>query len=584
MDENIKKKNYQFSKIKENLSLLSSLEVLKNKENLFRKFNLINKKAESRELQLVVLGQFKRGKTTLINALIGSHLLPTSVIPLTSIVTILKYGDKPKAYVIFLDGNKKEINISKLEGYIAEEKNPKNERKVDKVIIEYPSLYLKNGIQIIDTPGVGSVYEHNTDIAYRFVPQADAGIFVITADPPISASELSFLTSIKDYLGKILFVQNKIDQVGVDEHKKSLEFTQRIIEENIKVKNLTFYPLSSKLALDGKVNKDNNKLQESHFLEFEKALTYFLKKEKSQVLVKSISTKLLYLINEINLIIQLEKKAVQTPYAILKEKIASFEKELVNIRQQKEDADFILQGQMEKLVKETLIEDIEILKEKETPILLKELEIFYKKNVKFNGKELANKFNLFLEQSIKQIFRTWRKVEETKLQQSLQSILDRFSKETNSSIQEVIDLSANLFDLHIEKFEAVTELAKEQEFRFSFDEFKVDIEIFIPVVSRLPKFLSHGLLYKNARERAEQELDQHCGRVRYDFHQRIIKSINEYRNILDEALEETINEINTAMKNGLKQKEKGKEEEKIALTKLQEQEEILVKAKKMIIK
>jgi GTPase Era involved in 16S rRNA processing len=576
--------NDQFSKIENSLSLLNSLEVLKNNQNLLLKFNLINNKAKDKELQLVVLGQFKRGKTTLINALIGSNLLPTSAIPLTSVVTILKYGDKPKAYVNFLDGNKKEINISELEEYIAEEKNPKNKKKVDRVIIEYPSLYLKDGVQIIDTPGVGSVYEHNTDIAYKFVPQADAGIFVVTADPPISASELSFLTSIKDYLSKILFVQNKIDQVGVDEHKQSLVFTKRVIEANVKVKNLTFYPLSSKLALDGKVNKDNNKLQESHFLGFEKALTYFLKKEKSQVLVKSISSKLLYLINEINLIIQLEKKAVQIPFAILKEKIGSFEKELINIRQQKEDADFILQGQMEKLVKETLIEDIEILKEKEAPILLKDLEIFYKNNLKLNGKDLANKFNLFLEQSIKQIFRVWRKAEETKLQQSLQSILDRFSKETNSSIQKVVDLSANLFDLHKEKFEAGTELAKEQEFRFSYDEFKVDIEIFTPVVSRLPKFLSHGLLYKNAQERAEEELDQHCGRVRYDFHQRIIKSINDYRNILDEALEETINEINTAMKNGLKQKEKGKEEEKSSLIKIQKQEEILTTAKEMIIK
>lgn len=572
----------RFSKIEEGLFLLNSLEVLNNNQNLLSKSNLIKDKIKGKELQLVVLGQFKRGKTTLINALIGSNLLPTSVIPLTSVVTILKYGNKPKAYITFFDGNKKEISISKLEEYIAEEKNPRNQKNVDKVIIEYPSLYLKGGVQIIDTPGVGSVYEHNTDIAYKFVPQADAGIFVVTADPPISESELQFLNSIKDYLGKIIFVQNKIDQVSANERRQSLEFTKRIIEENVKVKNLKFCSLSSKLALESKVNKNNNKLQESYFLEFEEVLTNFLKKEKSQVLIKSISTKLLSLINEVNLILQLEKKAVQTPYTILKEKIASFEKALISIRQQKEDADFILQGQMEKLVKETLIEDIEILKEKETPILLKELGIFYKKNLILNGKELANKFNSFLEQSIKQTFRVWRKAEETKLQQSLQSILDRFSKETNNSIQKVIDLSANLFDLHIEKFYAETELAKEQEFRFSYDEFKVDIEIFTPVVSRLPKFLSHGLLYKNAQERIEEELDQHCGRVRYDFHQRIIKSINEYINILDEALEETINEINTVMKNGLKQKEKGKEEEKNSLIKIQKQEEILTKAKGMI--
>jgi len=93
--------------------------------------------------QLVVLGQFKRGKTTFINALIGINLLPTAVIPLTSVVTILKYGDKPKAFVKFLSGKRSEVTISELKNYTTEGKNPKNIKQVDKVTIEYPPSILK---------------------------------------------------------------------------------------------------------------------------------------------------------------------------------------------------------------------------------------------------------------------------------------------------------------------------------------------------------------------------------------------------------------------------------------------------------
>ena len=569
--------------IENSISLLSSLNVLRDNENLLRKFHLISNKVKNKDFQLVVLGQFKRGKTSLINALIGVNLLPTAVIPLTSVVTILKYGDKPFARVVFLDGETKELMVLKLEDYISEDKNPKNIKQVDKMIIKYPSSYLKDGVQIIDTPGVGSVYGHNTDVAYEFVPQADAGIFVVTTDPPISASELSFLSSIKNYLGKILFVQNKNNQVGVDERKQSLEFTKRIIEEKIGVKNLRFYSLSSKLALESKINNGISKHNENQFLQFEKALTDFLNKERSQVLVKSVSSKLLSLIGEINLILQLEIKTSQTPLLILKEKIVAFEKELVTIKQQKEDADFILQGQTEKLVKEILIGDIEVLKEKELPKLLIELEEFYKNNKSLSGKELANKFDAFLEESIKRIFSRWRKEEEIKLQQSLKFILDRFSNETNKTIQKVIDLSANLFNINIEKFETETELAEEQEFKFSFDEIQVDIEIFTPVISHLPKFLSHNLLYKNIKEKTFEEFDKHCGRVRFDFHQRVVKSIGEYQNILNQTLEETISEVEIAMKKGIERKKKGQEKEITALIKLHEQEKNLIKTKEMIV-
>ncbi len=564
------------------LKILDSLEIVKENDGLSKKVLALSEKLQKNEVQIVILGQFKRGKSSLINALLGESILPTSVVPLTSIVTIIKYGDKRKISVVFLNGKTIEIKSEELEDYVTENKNPENKKQVDKVEIEYQSDFLKSGVQIVDTPGVGSVYKHNTDVAYDFVPKADVGIFVVTADPPISQAELQFLLSIKDYLGKILFVQNKIDQVEEKERNQSLDFTKQVVEKSLDVKELKFYPLSSKLGLDGKSKNNKKALKESRLLDFETELNSFLKKERTKVIKESVMKKMSYIINEIELILELKKQTIKTPLSLLKEKVVAFEKEIGNIEQQKEDIDYILEGQVQKLVNQSLIEDIEILKVEKLPLLLEELAEFYGKNKAHGSSQLAEKLNIFLETKIKEIFSIWRKEEEIKLQTSLKSIIGRFSTETNKSLNKVIELSSNLFDIKAKPFETEENLIDEVEFKFSFDEIKVDVEFFTPIVSKLPKFISGKLLYDNIKSRTIEEFDKHCGRSRYDFSERVTRSIYSYRNQLDETLEVTISEIENAVKEGMEQKGRKTIDEKQALLCLNDQESNLTNAKELL--
>ena len=94
--------------------------------------------------------------------------------PLTSIATVLTYGEALRIKVYLNDGSVKEIRHENLPLYVTEKGNPQNEKNVNEVVITYPSQYLKDGVQLIDTPGVGSVYHHNTDIAYQYIPKSDA--------------------------------------------------------------------------------------------------------------------------------------------------------------------------------------------------------------------------------------------------------------------------------------------------------------------------------------------------------------------------------------------------------------------------
>jgi ribosome biogenesis GTPase A len=138
--------------------LLESLENLqqlafyrKNERDARATEQLIAKLLEG-HFNLAVLGQFKRGKTTLINALLGSSLLPTAVVPLTSIITLIKYGRNLDIEVLFNNGVRKEITIEELPDYVTERGNPENQKEVQYVEVHYDSPYLRDGVLIIDTP------------------------------------------------------------------------------------------------------------------------------------------------------------------------------------------------------------------------------------------------------------------------------------------------------------------------------------------------------------------------------------------------------------------------------------------------
>src|SRR5579863_3008261 len=100
------------------------------------------------------VGQFKRGKSTLINALIGEPVLPTGFIPVTAVPTVIRFGEQLTARVRLLDGSWNEIPVSELKQYVTEELNPENRKGVQGAEAFVPSPLLSSGMCIVDTPGL----------------------------------------------------------------------------------------------------------------------------------------------------------------------------------------------------------------------------------------------------------------------------------------------------------------------------------------------------------------------------------------------------------------------------------------------
>jgi hypothetical protein len=176
---------------------------------------------------VAAVGQFKRGKSTLLNALLEEQVLPTGVVPATALVTLVRYGAARSARARMLDGRLLPLAIAELADYVTEERNPGNRRGVALVEVTLPSAILRGGLCLVDTPGLGSVFASNAEATRAFVPQIDAALVVLGADPPISGEELDLAEAMGKQSAHQLFVLNKADRVPAEQCREAADFAQR---------------------------------------------------------------------------------------------------------------------------------------------------------------------------------------------------------------------------------------------------------------------------------------------------------------------------------------------------------------------
>ncbi len=528
---------------------------------------------------LVVVGQFKRGKTTFINALLGKDLLPTAVVPLTSIVTVIEYGRVIEVKVFFLNGTEQTIPVELLHEYVTEKGNPKNEKNVAEVLIRYPSEYLKDGVRLIDTPGVGSVYQHNTDVAYEYLPRSDATVFLISVDQPLSKAEVDFLRDVRQYADRIFFLQNKADYLSPNDLKESMEFIRGILRDEVGLENCELYPVSAKLCLEGKLTGDAEKLRRSNMPLFEERLRRFLMEEKGVILLKSVSNNLLRVVSEAVLKTDLQLKSLLTPLEEIKNKLNAFEEKEREIVSEKRDFEILLEGETKRIIEEVLDPDLQNVKKELTERLIPEYDEFYQKNKNLSPAKLRKTLEEFIRQSLSEYYAIFRKNEDTKISMAFEGVAKRFQKKINQIVDELLTYSSELFDIPFERFHAETLWSMESSFYFKFKDEPLMIEMLgEALTSLMPRFLSNKIIYKNMKNYLLEMIERQAGRIRWDFVDRLQKSRLEFRWQMLGRIDETIKGIKEAIQRGIEYQRQSKEE----LVKRQQEIEVELKALKNI--
>lgn len=236
----------------------SILQKLKDAEALFGSYEItgtelarvkkLREKLENRKMTVSVIGQFKRGKSALVNGILGDRILPVGIVPVTAVVTTVEYGPKSAA-VHFANGVIKDTAFEEISAYVNEQENRDNHLNVTKVAIKCPSPFLEGGITFVDTPGVGSMHEKNSEEAYAFVKESDAAIFTLSVDSPINSIEIDFLKNAKDYAAKFYFAVNKIDVIDDDELEAYIAYCRKFIAGLMDVEDVKMFPVSAKKGI-----------------------------------------------------------------------------------------------------------------------------------------------------------------------------------------------------------------------------------------------------------------------------------------------------------------------------------------------
>ncbi|MBK5305673.1 MAG: dynamin family protein [Frankiaceae bacterium] len=161
-----------------------------------------------------VVGEFKQGKSSLVNAIVGESICPVDDDLATSALTLLRYGDERRVEVRRTVGQESLVESSSVEDlgdWVSEAGNPGNAKGVERVDVAVPNSLLAKGIAFVDTPGMGSLGAGHAAATLAFLPFADALVFVSDASAELSAPELEFLQRARELCPTVLFALTKTD-------------------------------------------------------------------------------------------------------------------------------------------------------------------------------------------------------------------------------------------------------------------------------------------------------------------------------------------------------------------------------------
>jgi hypothetical protein len=349
--------NNPFSSIETNAGASASAEVADARAHLTRFAGLAEELSADRlagdarslaerlmegRFYVACIGQFKRGKSSLIGALIGDPILPAGVVPITTVPTVIRYGPTRSARVRFARGTWTNIQPSELCQYVSEEHNPENQKGVEGVEVFVPSPMLSTGMCFVDTPGLGSVFGGGTEATRAFVPHIDAAIVVFGADPPLSGEELVLVETVGKHVRDLLLVLNKADRTTDGERDAAQAFTRKVLEKGLGRSVGPFYEISALERLENRgPQRDWGKLLE--------ALQTLVTQSSRNLIQAAGDRGLRRLTEEMLVIIAEEREALLSPIEESERRIANMRQTISDSQRSLQDLGYLFMAEQHRL-------------------------------------------------------------------------------------------------------------------------------------------------------------------------------------------------------------------------------------------
>ncbi|MFV1990328.1 MAG: dynamin family protein [Acidimicrobiales bacterium] len=273
-------------------------------------------KARARALDprvtLLVVGEFKQGKSSLINALLNTSICPVDDDVATSVITVIEHAEEANASVYKRtdDGPVKvPIGIDEVADYASEAGNPQNIQGIESVQVGLPRQFLSQGVRIVDTPGVGGLESSHGMSTLGALPMAEAVIFVSDASQELTAPEVSFLKTAKQMCPNIVNIMSKVD--FYPEWRRIKELNERHLRSaDI---NPLIIPVSSTLRHTAVQNNDRELNAECGFPTFVQFLNREVIASAEQLAIRAATSDVISVLEQLRATLRTEKDLLEDP-------------------------------------------------------------------------------------------------------------------------------------------------------------------------------------------------------------------------------------------------------------------------------
>lgn len=481
-------------------------------------------------LYVAVLGQFKRGKTTLINAIIGEDLLPSAMTPVTSVVTLLHSAGERSARVVYDGRGAEEISFDRLWAFVTERGNPGNLKGVRYVDIGHPSPALTDGLILVDTPGIGSIGRANTLTTQDFLPRIDAAILVLSPDPPITEVEVAFLRDTARVVSTILVVMTKSDTIAEEDLRESIVYLDGILDKELGSSRPPIFLISARRALDeckqtGRILTDAGRLGE-----LRQTVSDLLTKDTVHIRTEQSHKRIRRLVNEALLATTLELKATLLPADQLAEKVKTYNTYVSALQIDREQSDYLIQGQVAAL-EDSIQQMLRELAESALSIITQSLKDWLQEHSDESGVRTRDGLQQVLSGDLESTFNAWRAQHEHEIFERHQSILHAYADRMRQFRENLNSFTSDLFALDIPTLHDASSIRWDEYFHYKTTDDPQFLAIDTVRIGSflVPKPILRRRLLRIFLRSAKDKAERNAGRLRAEYALAIDESTRSFR-------------------------------------------------------
>lgn len=204
-------------------------------------------RAEDRTFECAVFGRVSSGKSSLLNAVLGTDLLPVGVTPVTAVPTRLVYGEPPSLSVERAAAPPKTVDIAALAEFTSEQQNPGNAKHVTRLVARLPAPRLRGGVGFVDTPGLGSLATHGARETLAYLPQCDLGLVLVDAGSTLTAEDVQTVLALFEAAVPVQVLLSKADVLSPEECAATTRYIAEHLGEACQAE-VPVYPVSTRTS------------------------------------------------------------------------------------------------------------------------------------------------------------------------------------------------------------------------------------------------------------------------------------------------------------------------------------------------